>query len=909
MAAIVGFMPLLAPFAIRSAVASPPYRENNEPQIATISVSQATALSQFQPLLAQSTDVTTDKREADRLQQQGLDRYRAGEFAAAIQVWQQALSRYRTIGDRKAEALTLYSLGTARDRIDQPDQSVPLYQQALDLFRQLGDRIGEGATLNRLGAAHYQLAQYPQSLEHFQKALTLYEAINATAETVATLNHLGRVYDSLGQSEDAIAAYQQALTIDLTNRNLAAADDVTDLNPQEEALDQIVDHALVKDESTRYQQQGNRDRAQGNYTEALKNYRQALQLRRENRDRIGEIHILNQIGGTYHLMKNYPRALRFYRQGLDLARSQGHRPLEGQLLQNMGLSAARAKKDSQALGLFHEAAAVYKDLGYRALEGETLDNIGYLLARQNHPELAIVFYKQAIEVLESVRRDLRILPPEDQTAFSKTFASTYRALADLLLAQDRVLEAHDVLDLHKVQELDDYLRNVQGNEHTQHGIHTHPHETQIWQHHTQTRDRAVQLGKELAQLRRIPAGERTSRQTKRIAELDRSMQKLRQDFNQFVRHPDVVALVQHLKNNASGQTLDLPNLKRLQDQLRRLEQPTVLLYPLLLDDRLELVLVTPYTPPIRRTVPVSRNELDEAIVEFRSTLTDRIKPSHWPVASAQKLYRWLIEPIEADLEQTEAQTILYAPDGPLRYIPMAALHDGDQWLVERFRINYITASTLSELHSNPLPDLEVLAAAFTQGSYEFQVGTRQFLFAGLQFAAPEVDNIADKIPTTTKLLNDDFSRSTLEPYLNNYNIVHFATHAAFVRGNPEDSFILLGDGDRITLRDVEHWNLTDVELMVLSACQTAVGGQLGDGREILGLGYQMQNAGALATIASLWIVDDRGTHLLMDEFYESLHTGNVPKAEALRQAQIALIQSDLDHPYYWAPFIIIGNGL
>jgi CHAT domain-containing protein len=172
--------------------------------------------------------------------------------------------------------------------------------------------------------------------------------------------------------------------------------------------------------------------------------------------------------------------------------------------------------------------------------------------------------------------------------------------------------------------------------------------------------------------------------------------------------------------------------------------------------------------------------------------------------------------------------------------------------------------------------------------------------------------------------------------MNDYSVVHLATHAAFVTGQPEESFILFGDGSRSTLRDVGSWRLPNVDLMVLSACETGLGDKLGDGKEVLGFGYQMQQTGARAAIASLWKVDDGGTQALMNAFYAALENGNTTKAEALRQAQITLITGDytalgqqrglevqqrisnsvspqvnsrLSHPYYWAPFILIGNGL
>jgi CHAT domain-containing protein len=231
----------------------------------------------------------------------------------------------------------------------------------------------------------------------------------------------------------------------------------------------------------------------------------------------------------------------------------------------------------------------------------------------------------------------------------------------------------------------------------------------------------------------------------------------------------------------------------------------------------------------------------------------------------------------------------------------------------------------------------VFAGAFTSGSYSFKVGDEQFTFSGLKYAGDEVENLAKTIPGTMRVLDQQFNRDSILQ-MNDYSIVHLATHAAFFTGKPEESFILFGDGSRATLRDVENWRLPNVDLIVLSACETGLGldeKRSSDGKEILGLGYQMQRTGAKAAIASLWQVSDGGTQALMDAFYAALGKGST-KAEALRQAQIALITGDytalgeqrglvvqqqinnslpsqvsnrLSHPYYWAPFILIGNGL
>ncbi|HEY9887074.1 MAG TPA: CHAT domain-containing protein [Candidatus Obscuribacterales bacterium] len=382
---------------------------------------------------------------------------------------------------------------------------------------------------------------------------------------------------------------------------------------------------------------------------------------------------------------------------------------------------------------------------------------------------------------------------------------------------------------------------------------------------------------------------------------------------------------------------ELDEFVNLQNNLRDLGQNAVLIYPLILPDRLELVLITPYSEPTRYPIAVEQAELNGAILAFRQALTD---PAQNPQPAAQRLYEWLIAPMAADLEAIGAETILYAPDGALRYVPLAALHDGDQWLVERFRVNHITAASLQDFTLRPDPQPRILAAAFSEGRYEIAQGDRRFTLGGLPFARVEVENLIAAFPGTTGLFNQDFSLAAVQPSLNQHTIVHLATHATFVTGSPRDSFILFGNGDRLTLEDLKGWRgrLNRVDLVVLSACETGVGGDtLGNGEEILGFGYLMQEAGASAAIASLWQVSDPGTESFMTGFYQALQAGQ-PKAEALRQAQIALINAQdagaaggdragaaplsrdgtlanpgaypgYSHPYYWAPFILIGNGL
>ena len=586
----------------------------------------------------------------------------------------------------------------------------------------------------------------------------------------------------------------------------------------------------------------------------------------------------------------------------------------------------------KALEYYNQALPLRRAVGDRAGEATTLNNIGFLLASQKQPELAIVFYKQSVSQYEILRQAIRTLPKATQETYTKTVESTYRQLADLLLKADRILEAQQVLDLLKVQELNSYLNNVRGGAQE---LYVLPPETEILKKYGALQTSAIALGQNLATLRVIPEASRTKSQQQDIDRLVQLQEELNQQFNAFTRSPEIKALVQALVRRspeAYDQTVKTASLDALRGKLKTLN--AVLIYPLILDDRLELIITTPDAPPLRRTVNVKREDLNTAIKDFRTALQD---PTQDPKPIAQKLYNWLIKPLEADLKTSHPQTLIYAPDAQLRYIPLAALYDGTQWLTQRYAINHITAQSLTDLTAPPTHAPKILAGAIGNRPAAIALGSDKFRFNGLPYTSHEVQSIQSIQPNTRILDGDNFSLPNVRPKLGDYNILHLATHASLVPKNVESSFILFGSSTYATLRDIESWSLNNFDLVILSACETGLGGNFGtNGEEILGLGYQFQTRGAKATIASLWQVNDGSTSKLMEQFYKNLATGKLGKAAALRQAQITLIQGNgtgtdgqrgnfkievikdgktstitrsLSHPFYWAPFILIGNGL
>ncbi|NJK77029.1 MAG: CHAT domain-containing protein [Microcoleus sp. SU_5_6] len=272
----------------------------------------------------------------------------------------------------------------------------------------------------------------------------------------------------------------------------------------------------------------------------------------------------------------------------------------------------------------------------------------------------------------------------------------------------------------------------------------------------------------------------------------------------------------------------------------------------------------------------------------------------------QRVYDWLIRPIEPALESSQTKILVFVLDGELRNIPMAALHDGSKYLVEKYALALTPGLQL--LNPQPLSrsQLRALIAGATNAP-SFQANNLNPLPA----VARELNDIAEMLPNNDKRENEDFTKANLQAIIDRvpFPVVHIATHGQF-SSNAERTFILDWNG-QINVRDLDGLlRVTDrkrpIELLVLSACETVAG----DNRAALGLAGVAVRAGARSTLATLWQVNDASTAVFMSEFYTELARSDrsVNKAEALRRAQIKLLQdSKYQHPYFWAPYVLVGN--
>ncbi len=338
-------------------------------------------------------------------------------------------------------------------------------------------------------------------------------------------------------------------------------------------------------------------------------------------------------------------------------------------------------------------------------------------------------------------------------------------------------------------------------------------------------------------------------------------------------------------------------------QIDDIDVKAAVIYPIILSDRLEVVFSLPKQPLRHYSTQLSAQKVEKILQKLYSSLypgysnEERLKLS-------QEVYDWLIRPAQADLQKNNISTVVFVPDGFLRSLPMAALYDGEEYLIEKYSI---ALSSGLQLFPQGLEqeELNVLAVGLT----EARPG-----FSALPGVEAEVKQIAADLNSEV-LLDRKFTREAFQTEVNSesFRVVHLATHGQF-SSNPEETFLLTWDG-QLNIQDFDVLFqkrrvglLKPIELLVLSACQTASG----DKRATLGLAGLALRSGAYSTLASLWSVNDQSTSVLMSEFYRQLTQSKSPitKAESLRQAQLTLLENPkYNHPYFWASFILIGNWL
>ncbi|WNZ44111.1 tetratricopeptide repeat protein [Leptolyngbya boryana CZ1] len=959
------------------------------------------ALQTYQRVLLVYQEIKDQVGEANTLGNIGLAYSRLSQYEQAITSYEKALSIFQRENDYRSRAFTLINLGDAYRFKNPPgySQAVKHYEEALrihyeieDLARKSTSRFSlyfqtltpnqEADALYQIGKAYVRLAEYNKSIRYYERALSITEKLNNYRDP-AILIGLGNAYRSKSEYSQALKYYSEALKIALQEKDRVVEVDAligigntyTGLSEYGKAINSYEQALLVarqgKDsrgeatalaslagtygnlrqhnkainyshQALRILQQIN-DRGgeanalmnigssyamQANHAMALKYLQQALLIFQEIKDRNGEASSLINIGKVYYDSSKPEVTIAYSQKALSLFQEVEDRSGEAHSLTGIGASYSLLRQHKESMDYYSRALTIYQQRKIQAGEGNVLRNIGSSLTTQGKPELAIAFYKQSVNVYESIRADLKNLPREQQQSYAESVADTYRELADLLIQRRRFPEAQAVLELLKLRELRDFTRDVGiGSP----GINLAQVEETALKQILKEYTTIAQFNEQISKCDR----ERCST----LKDLQRQRDQMNESVNAELRKQAAV-LAKHFSTESATLTPE-----KLNAEARRIvnAQPgTVLIYPLVLKDKLQFLLALKaedgaFTFRPVEVPNVSADQLFKQIQTFRTQLQDPTSLKDLQ-ATSQQLHNWLIKPLEPELKS--AKHLVFAPDSTIRYIPLAALYDGKQYLIERFSISTITAASKTDT-------TETFSSLSIDSSFLLAVGASTF--QGL----PALPNVPIELNAIVKdssahdthgiypgseVLNTQFSFESLKDKLKGHRILHIATHGKFVAGRPENSYLVPGSGENLTIERIDqliNYGISNVHLVVLSACETAVGDRASDGIEIPGISYFFLKNEVKSVIASLWSVNDASTALLMQRFYQNLASKKTTKAEALQQIQREFIRGNLatkdapvrnigvlpdsgrdrataqnySHPYHWAPFILIGNSL
>ena len=810
-------------------------------------------------------------------------------------------------GDLRGQATALNGIGWTNANTGQPQKALEFHNRALPLAQKTNDAGLEATILRRKGVAYWALGEPQKALDCFNRALPRFRQVGDGHSEARTLNNIGVIYDDLGEKEKARDYYNQALPL------FEQAGDLDDLA---KALTNI---------GATYADLG--DKRKG-----LEFYSQAIPVLRQAGDRDGEANALNNMGSAYSDLGEDKKALDVIGQALVLYRQAGDRDDEANALANIAEIDFDLGEVHESFDVLNQALPLATAVGDPLRQASIFHSL-MLNQRGQQPALAIFYGKQAVNYLQQVRGNIEGLVGELQKAFLASKEDYYHDLADLLIAQGRLPEAQQVLDLEKEQEYSDYVRGETAN--TLSPLTLTPAERHAEEDYQKSTAQLVALGEQWSALKKISS--RTPEQEKQYQQLSDQLDAASKGLNDYYARLYVLF---GKDSAANKQVADVKGDVSLLKQTIAKMPHTVALYTLVGKDRTSVIVITG-TTTVAREYAITEADLNKKVAEFEQVLRD---PAKDPKPLAQEFYKMLIGPVKADLDQAEAQTLVWSLDGVLRYVPMAALYDGKQYVVENY--NTVTITPASIAHLAEKPDVSSLSAAAMGISRKYEEG-----LTALPAVVGELDDVvkdaqvqgAHGVLPGTILLNGQFTEKAMEDQLGGQHaVVHIASHFVFKPGDDSQSYLLLagkdegGQGFHLTVadfRDDQKLALDDTDLLTLSACETGMSGNASNGREVDGLGTTAQLKGAKAVISSLWAVDDASTGELMGDFYKRWAEGggNVTKVEALREAQLDLLLGKVKplvgasgrgfgtaraehevaagnaHPYYWAPFVLMGN--
>ena len=815
-----------------------------------------------------------------KLVEAGKKYYQAGEFARAVAKWQQAQQIFNSTGDILNQSVMLSNLALAYQKLGNWQQANRVIEDSLNLLNNLDTPQAtslQASALNIQGSLLLSQGKTQQALDIWVKAGEIYETLENNNGYIRSLINQSQALKALGLYRKARATLEQVnQSLQKQPPSLLKAATLLnfgdtlrllgDLQKSQEVLEQSLAIAKKLDSQSGIASAllslGNNARDNQTPQEALKYYQRAI---------VASTSPIQKIEGQL----NQLRLL------VDMEKWQQARELVA-IIQPQLQSLPPSRKAVYTKVNFVQSLAKIKDENWQnqysakilALAVREAEEIGDLRSQSYALGYLGELYEKTQQLSEAQKLTQEALILAQTTNASDIAYRWQWQLGRLLKKQNKIDKAISAYD-EAVNTLD-LIRNdlVASNVNLQFSF----------------RESVEPVYRELVALLLQPQLSGKSKSVKETGIVTQSnLQKARKVIESLqLAELDNYFREACLTNNAT--------------QIDQIDDQAAIIYPIILPDRLEVILSLPNQTLRHYTRSLSQKELETSIKKMRRSFR-RTSSKKERFAIAQKFYNLLIKPAEAELESNGIKTLAFVLDGSMKNLPMAALYDGQQYLIEKY--NLALTPGLKLFAPKPLENKEL--KVLVGGLSESRQG-----FMSLPGVKTEINQIQSEISSEV-LFNQTFTTEALAKQIGNtpFPVVHLATHGQF-SSSAQDTFVLTWD-NRIDVKQLgtllqqrEEYSKNPIELLVLSACQTAQG----DKRAALGIAGVAVRSGARSTLASLWPVDDNSTSTFMVEFYKELTKPNISKAEALRQAQITLLkQRGFRHPFYWAPFVLVGNWL
>jgi CHAT domain-containing protein/tetratricopeptide (TPR) repeat protein len=926
-----------------------------------------------------------------------------GNVAAAIRFYNKSLEIDERSGNKASKATTLAQIGSVYGSRGDNDLAMKFLNEALALQKEVKDGEGQYTTLVKIAELAEGQGEYLRAMSFYLDSIKALGREATASELSESISNVARCLVAVGAFDEArknydlvLSSYRRtndfegvASTLTLMGDMYKSAGDLNRALPfYDESLairttmaDDSGQAAALYDIAGVYSKKGDIKRA----TEL---YEKALEIRRRTGEKGSESGVLNALGMMHSRIGDRAKAAEYYAHALRLETETGDKPGQAALLRNLASLDVKNGKAAAGLEKLERALQIYRETGNRRAEGRLINDIGVIESRSNNKlkaiehyntslmlrrsvydragealtlsnlrsvwsqvgnrRLAIFYGKQSINRYQELRKAMSEADRETQQIFADSIESKYVQLADLLVADGRLPEAQAVLAMLKEEEVFDYVNRdaAETGKLTQRADLREDEKVALAKYEKLAGDVGrigVEFGKLQALKNKLPDGQSLAAEDqKKFDELEKALSDanvvfqvfLRELADEFAKRPSVV---EQINENAG-----------LQGDLKSWGDGVVALYTIAGEERYRVILTTPETQ-IDGKSEIKSVDLNRKIVEFRAAIQN---PQIDPRPLGKELYDIIVKPIEKQLEGAKAKTLLWSLDGALRYVPISALWDGKQYFGQKYENVVITLASRTRLSETPRADWRVLGLGVTEAKQVTEPsGTRVMSFAALPSVGTELKSIVRDEQATDetgvlmgkRLLDGEFTEQSLKDRLGRgYNAVHIASHFSFRPGDMTKSFLLLGDGKALTLDKVKtspQLKFNGVELLTLSACQTAVSESDANGKEIESFGVIAQQNGAKAVMATLWPVADESTAMFMSEFYRrKKESASLTKSEAIRQVQAAMIRGELkrtgqstgcrdgefvegpkvtkfkcdtnapySHPYFWSPFVLIGN--